>query len=248
MGAVTSNLEGGADSGKLQKLKIEVYTDPKYTPDSKLETVFETLINPEKYTQSYKVEYVVPDSSKGSGDNMPYYAYTPPSDLELEFLFDDTGVFDETPGFQVFKRRGSLGVEADIAQLVDLAYSVNGDIHRPNYLIVCWGSLRFHCVLGELNIEYKLFSHDGKPIRALAKAKFKNFVEPEKSAALKKVSSPDLTHARIVQEGDTLPLMTKRIYGDSKYYLEVARVNKLTTFRKLKTGQQLIFPPIQKPS
>lgn len=42
--------------------------------------------------------------------------------------------------------------------------------------------------------------------------------------------------------------MTKRIYGDSKYYLEVARVNKLTTFRKLKTGQQLIFPPIQKPS
>ncbi len=37
-----------------------------------------------------------------------------------------------------------------------------------------------------------------------------------------------------------------RIYGDSKYYLEVAKANNLTNFRKLTPGQEIFFPPIQK--
>lgn len=245
--AQTTSILKGVSSGELKKLKITAYTDPSFSESSKLDKEFVTLVNPEKYSKNYKIEYIVPDASKGSGDNSPYYAYTPPSDLDLEFLFDDTGVFDEKPDFSVFKGRETKGVEADIQLLTDMAYAVNGDIHRPNYLKINWGSLEFRCVLAELNIEYKLFAPDAKPIRAVAKAKFKNFVDPEKAVGAIKPSSPDLTHIRIVQDGDTLPLMTKRIYGDSKYYLEVARVNKLTTFRKLKTGQQLFFPPIQKP-
>lgn len=245
MEKIKSILKGG-DSGKLVKLKITAFTDPKFSTESK-KGEFTTLINPEKYSKSYKVEYIVPDASKASGETAPYYAYTPPSDLDLEFLFDDTGVFDESYDFGILKNRESKGVEADIETLTNLAFAVNGDIHRPNYLIINWGSLEFRCVLAELNIEYKLFNPDAKPIRAIAKAKFKNFVDPEKSTGAVKPSSPDLTHSRIVEQGDTLPLMTKRIFGDSKYYLEVARVNKLTSFRKLKVGQQLFFPPIQKP-
>jgi len=40
--------------------------------------------------------------------------------------------------------------------------------------------------------------------------------------------------------------MSFKIYGDSKYYLEVARANKLINFRKLKIGQKIFFPPLQK--
>ena len=247
--AMTTSILNGLGSGELTKLKITAYTDPTFAEASKLTpvSVFETLINPEKYSKNYKVEYIVPDASKVGTDNSPYYAYTPPSDLDLEFLFDCTGVFEETTDKTISENRKKIGVEADIKQLLDLAYSVNGDIHRPNYLSIEWGTLLFHCVLAELNIEYKLFAPDARPLRAIAKAKFKNFVDPEKTVGAIKPSSPDLTHVRIVEEGDTLPLMTKRIYGDSKYYLEVARINKLTTFRKLKAGQQLFFPPIQKP-
>ncbi|HPF52255.1 MAG TPA: hypothetical protein PK335_11805, partial [Draconibacterium sp.] len=85
-------------------------------------------------------------------------------------------------------------------------------------------------------------------LRASARAKFKGFIEDNLRVALENNSSPDLTHVRMVNEGDTLPLMTYRIYGDSKYYLEVARVNKLTNFRKLKVGQKIFFPPIEKVS
>lgn len=233
----------GKQTAKLEKLKITAYKDPKYT--EKIGKEFVTLINPEKFTLNYKVEYIVPDAAKTADD--PYYKYTPPSDLDVEFLFDDTGVFDQDPKFSVKTHRSSTGVEERIKELRDLIYSTNGDTHRPNYLWIIWGTLDFQGVLADLSVEYKLFAPDAKPLRAVARAKFKKFTEVGKKAAEVKFSSPDLTHARIVEEGETLPLMTKRIYGDSKYYLEVARVNKLTSFRKLKAGQQLFFPPIQKP-
>ena len=95
-----------------------------------------------------------------------------------------------------------------------------------------------------MDITYKLFKPDGTPIRALVKAKFKGFVEDVLRVAKENNSSPDLTHVRMVKEGDTLPLMTFRIYGDSKYYLEVAKANKIQNFRKLKVGQEIFFPPI----
>ncbi|MNE44020.1 hypothetical protein D3C80_1382270 [compost metagenome] len=163
-------------------------------------------------------------------------------------MFDDTGVFDEHSNFSILEGRKTQGVEADIQKFMKLAYTINSDIHRPNYLEISWGVLQFQGVLSEISIEYKLFAPDAKPLRAIAKTKFRKFIEPKKAAAESNLKSPDLTHIRVVEEGDNLPLMTQRIYGDSKYYLEVARVNKLTAFRKLKAGQRLFFPPIQKPS
>jgi nucleoid-associated protein YgaU len=49
-----------------------------------------------------------------------------------------------------------------------------------------------------------------------------------------------------VKAGDTLPWLCYNIYGDSRYYLEIARVNKLINFRKLREGDELYFPPIAK--
>ena len=59
-------------------------------------------------------------------------------------------------------------------------------------------------------------------------------------------TSPDLTHLRDVKDGDTLPLLVYDIYGDGKFYLEVARVNKLVNFRSLRSATRLSFPPLDK--
>ena len=99
-----------------------------------------------------------------------------------------------------------------------------------------------------MSIEFKLFGSDGTPLRAVAKTKFKGTVEDDLRVAKENNNSPDLTHIRIVNLGDTLPLMTYRIYGDSKYYLEVAKANNLNQFRKLEVGQKIMFPPIEKVS
>jgi len=44
-------------------------------------------------------------------------------------------------------------------------------------------------------------------------------------------------------DGDTLPAMCDRLYGDSKYYIAVAAANGLTSFRDIKPGTPLVFPP-----
>jgi nucleoid-associated protein YgaU len=58
-------------------------------------------------------------------------------------------------------------------------------------------------------------------------------------------SSPDLTHVRVVKAGDTLPLLTKAIYGSSRDYLRVAEHNGLDNFRDLTPGRRLVFPPLE---
>jgi len=59
-------------------------------------------------------------------------------------------------------------------------------------------------------------------------------------------NSPDLTHLRTANAGDNLPLMSNKIYGDSKYYLELAKVNNLNSVFDVLPGDKVVFPPLKK--
>jgi hypothetical protein len=227
------------ETGKLSKLKIQAYSDKGFS--NKVENgEFTTYMNPEKYTYHYKIEQNKTQAS-GTSDLAAKFSKKLPEELEIEFLFDRTGVLPDYPATRD-------GVIDDLNKFKDIILKYNGDEHKPNYLTITWGSLLFKGSMSDMSIEFKLFKSDGAPIRAVAKVKFTGFTEDKLRVARENNSSPDLTHYRIVKEGDTLPLMTYRIYGDSKYYLEVAKVNKLPNFRKLTAGQRLVFPPIQKQS
>ena len=90
----------------------------------------------------------------------------------------------------------------------------------------------------EVDITYKLFNADGTPIRATAKVTFKSSIEEEKRAAKENKQSPDLTQVRLVKLGDTLPQLCYEIYGDPRYYLQVADRNGLSNFRTLAPGDE----------
>lgn len=227
------------ETGTLSKLKIQAYSDKEFK--NKVDNgEFTTYMNPEKYTYHYKIEQNK-TQAQGTSDVAPKFAKKLPEQLEIEFLFDRTGVLKDYPA-----KDG--GIVDDLDHFKDVILKYNGDEHKPNYLSIAWGSLLFKGCMSEMSIEFKLFKPDGSPVRAVAKVKFTGFVEDNLRVARENNKSPDLTHYRTVKEGDTLPLMTYRIYGDSRYYLEVAKVNNLPNFRKLKAGQQIFFPPIQKQS
>lgn len=235
-------------SGELSKLKIRAYKDAQFT-EQVADGEFYTLLNPENYTYKYKIEQN-DDQASGTSTTAPKFNKSLPQDLGLEFIFDRTGVLinygaSGTADDKTFKDEGS-GIIDDVELFKKVIFDYNGDEHKPNYLIISWGTLLFKGCLTEMDITFKLFKSDGAPLRAVAKATFKGFVEDNLRIALENNSSPDLTHVRTVVEGDTLPLMTYRIYGDSRYYLEVAKSNNLTNFRKLKAGQRIYFPPIEK--
>ncbi|MBG44581.1 MAG: hypothetical protein CL530_11510 [Aequorivita sp.] len=226
--------------GELKKLKIIAYRDNKFTQIVG-DGVFSSLLNPEKYAFKYKVEYTEAQG-QGTSATQPKFVRTAPEDLNLEFLFDRTGIIKGNSDDL------GIGIVADIERFKRIVFDYNGDEHKPNYLMIGWGTLLFKGILAEMSIEYKLFSPEGVPLRAVVTASFKGVVEDSLRVARENNNSPDLTHVRIVKEGDTLPLMTFKIYGDSKYYLQVAAANNLTNFRRLQPGQQIIFPPIEKVS
>ena len=235
-------------SGELIKLRIKAFRDERFS-DEVADGEFKTLLNPENYKFKYKIEQNEEQAS-GTSAMAPRFNKALPEDLELQFVFDRTGVLVDynSPGgegHKTFKDEGG-GIIDDVEQFKKVIFDYNGDEHKPNYLIIYWGTLLFKGTLAEMDITFKLFKADGTPLRAVANAKFKGFVEDDLRVARENNSSPDLTHIRIVKEGDTLPLMTFRIYGDSKYYLEVAKVNQISNFRKLKVGQQIFFPPLEK--
>lgn len=223
--------------GELFKLKITAFRDEKFS-EAVADGTFKSLLNPEKYVFNYKIEYN-DDQATGSSGNAPRFEKIPPRDLDLEFLFDRTGVLAQQ------KSSKDNGVIDDIEKFKTVTCEYSGDEHRPYFLEIAWGSLLFKCVLVEMNIEYKLFNPEGTPLRAVIKAKFKETIEKDLRLAEENKNSPDLTHLRTVSDGDTLPLMCHRIYGDSKYYLQVAQINKLYNFRQLQTGQRVFFPPIK---
>lgn len=223
--------------GKLEKMRITSFSKPEMNATDKVDE-FEVFINPENYSQEFKIEYNQ-EQGAGTSANTPRFTQMPPKEMSFDFLFDRTGALPDSPIHP-------KGVVDDIDKLKKMTYEFDGDIHRPPYLMITWGTLEFRCVLLSLQIQYKLFRPDGTPTRAMVKGTFKEFKDEELREREENTNSPDLTHIRVVKSGDTLTLMTYRIYGDSKYYMEVARINNLTSIQRIEPGQELIFPPLEK--
>ncbi|NTW50997.1 MAG: LysM peptidoglycan-binding domain-containing protein [Chlorobiaceae bacterium] len=222
-------------ANNVSKLKIYSYPDAdRKTADDNMEV----LVNPESYSQKISVKFSE-KQAPGTTAKMPKFSKMEPQKLDFELLFDSTGVVNGV-------RDEANGVEADLSRFKKLVLEYKGDQHRPRFLSIYWGTLKFDCCLESLDITYKLFRPDGLPLRALAKAGFIGSMDDTKRVSKENASSPDLTHIRTVMEGDSLPLMSFRIYGDPKYYIEVAKANGLNGFRDLKTGSRIVFPPIRK--
>jgi hypothetical protein len=157
--------------------------------------------------------------------------------MSFEFLFDNTGIIDNKP---------KPHIRDDVEAFKKLLLEFDSESHEPRHFKVVWGPFMFKGRCNALTITYKLFNADGFPIRAVCKTTFKGSIDETLRVATENRHSPDITHYRIVKSGETLPWLCFLVYGDSKYYLQIAGVNNLTDFRNLQQGQELFFPPIVK--
>jgi hypothetical protein len=219
----------------LIKLKIEAFSDAKCTASTGKSIT--AVINPESYSLSYGVKYEA-SKEKLNNANTQIFTGMNASSLDLNLIVDGTGVVP-LPGFS--------DVDSYITELKSIVYNYQGSYHRPNYLKITWGDkLKYTCVCESLSMKYTLFKPDGTALRANVTLKFKENIDFKTKLKMAQMSSPDLTHVRTVKAGDTLPLMTYRIYGDSSWYPEVARFNNLRHFSAIKPGDEIHFPPLKK--
>lgn len=218
-------------NGELKKLFIEAHLKEDYSGNA-IDT-FEVMYNPTTFSRKYEIEY---HERQGQGDtgSPQIFKGIKPQDYSFDFVFDGTGVTGN-----------KVNVADTIKRFLKVTGENNGEIHRSPYLKVVYGKLLVKCVLKSAEITYTLFEKDGSPLRAKVKMNVTGHVEDKERVAEARNSSPDLTHRRVIKQGDTLPLLTADIYGDETHFLQVAAFNNLKNFRKLNVGEILLFPPVK---
>ena len=225
----------------LAKMSITAYADEEYSEE--LDT-FEVMYNPNTYSQEFKNTYER-QTTQGNTETL-VFVHTAPETVSFEFLFDATGASVSGSSNMADKVIEDKRTDQAITEFLDTTYRRSGDTHRPNFLKLRWGFFEFQGLLESATVTHKLFNLDGNPIRSTVNCNFRKHTSLQEQAAQNKLSSPDLTHYRLVQAGDTLPGIAQKIYGDPSFYLEIARVNNLINFRNLEVGQRLTLPPIDK--
>ncbi len=223
--------------GKFQKLFILSYTDKELSKDK---LSFTAYYNPALVTTTYAIGYDEKAAVGASKYEMKYKSYSPVA-YSFDLILDGTGASIPYGTIET----ESLDVDKKINVFLQVVNKYDGGAHRPRYLKLTWGeTLVANVVLTGLTITKELFRPDGSTLRAKLQCTFKEFSEREKTKAEERSASPNMTHIRLVQQGDRLPMMCEEIYGDAKLYLQVAKHNKLLNYRNLIPGQKIYFPPL----
>ena len=226
--------------GQLTKLEFKAFTDKKLNRPASPAS-FVVPVNPESFGRNLKVKYEE-KAAQGSQGTDPKYKGTEPEEIKFEFTLDGTKTIE---GYEASLKHKPVAQQLE--DLLRTVYYMNGTTHRPHYLRVIWGEhFTFDCVATSLDVNYTLFDPNGAPLRAKVSVSLKEFIEQNKRARQEDKQSPDLTHVRALNAGDSLQLMAYRLYGSKQLYLQAARANGLTSFRNLPAGQELVFPPIDK--
>jgi len=240
----------------LVKMSIKSFPNRDYSGKAK---EFILPVNPETFSKNFKVELDT-QSAAGSQGGEPRYKRTAPEEFKIEFILDGTNTIEGYEYDGLFKKEVAENdstlkntefpaddlVEKQLAKFLETVYQMDGDIHRPRFCVLTWGSQLFRGVVSSLDVNYSLFHPNGKPLRIKMNATFFDFVAKEEREKQSRKKSPDLTRVKRVASGDRLDKMVSDLYGNPKFLVQVARTNGLTSLRKLKVGQELRFPPIDK--
>ncbi|HET7793596.1 MAG TPA: peptidoglycan-binding protein [Rhizobacter sp.] len=199
---------------------------------------FTVMINPAEFKHDHVITY---DSTKTAGQvgKDPKFMGMNPEKVGFSIVLDGTGaVMPASPGQAV------PSVKTQLDKLLKVIYRYVGDQHEPGHVRLLWGTLIFFGRLESISTSYTLFKPSGDPLRAKVQLSFMGAMSNKEAELQSNRSSPDLSHLVEVRDGDTLPLLCERIYGDPSYYPDVARFNRLVDFRRLTPGGTLHFPPL----
>jgi len=209
----------------MANLKLTAYENfASGQPSSELSGgTYSLQLNPENFSISYDqlpAKNDEPASAAGMPVSEKNAAYNKQT-VKVEFTIDNSGAIPSYP-----EKIASSG--GSIKAFVQLQ----------------WGQFILVGKVFGLSISYTYFDVDGEPIRA--DIGFSLVEEVDETVISREFQSPDITRIVTVKDGDTLIGLCESFYEDPKYYLQVAIYNNLPSFRGLKIGSQIEFPPLEK--
>jgi hypothetical protein len=204
---------------------------------------YDLQLNPENLAISYD-QLPAKSDEAASAAGMPVSeknaAYNKQT-VKVVFTLDNSGAIPTYPE----KITGSGGsIKASIDHFLKVTVKPTRATHRPPFVQLQWGQFILVGKVFGLSITYTYFDVDGAPIRA--DIGFSLVEEVDETVISREFQSPDITRIITVKDGDTLIGLCESSYDDPKYYLQIATYNNLPSFRGLKLGSQIEFPPLEK--
>jgi hypothetical protein len=234
----------------VNKLMIKGY--PKFTNgdvSGSCVATFVCQLNPDQFSVSFDINTMeeesqepknasgVPVADKGKAYNR--------QQVSFEFIIDNTGVLPIPPSGAVSALSPGLSIQSAIEQLQTATIKPTSESHMPPFVHVLWsGSVNLKGRVTQFTVTYLHFDRLGFPLRAKVSMSVVEVVDDQ--VVSREFRSPDITRMPTIREGDSLVAMCHEFYDDPKYFIRVAEFNNLPTFRRLKVGSTLQFPPLEK--
>lgn len=158
--------------------------------------------------------------------------------MEVSMILDGTGAY-------AYKKDEPIKVIDQLNNLMANTMQYDGSIHQPPFLKVMWGTLPvFLCRAEAIDVDYKTFNSEGVPVQANVHLLLIEDVDQELSKKQANKESPDLFHEHLVEDGESLALISYNYYADTSHLVKIAEANKLNSLYDIHPGQILTIPPL----
>jgi hypothetical protein len=215
----------------LQKAKLRLLEPSATGPKGPTGKEVAFKFNPKEYAISKSAEWKTKEAKGAKKASMPEFVGPKPSQLTLELFLD-----------------GSDG-SGDVSGDVDLLFSclTSAETARskqrplPPFVQFVWGKVLFTGILKSVNAKYTLFRETGVPIRATCGLTIEELPsDAEGQNPTSGAPAPMRTHA--VVDGDSLPMIAYREYGDPTMWRALAEANGVDDPMRLWPGDRLLIP------
>jgi hypothetical protein len=218
--------------------KLTIYPEEFFTEN--VEPIV-ARFNPERYTVTKGVQ-IAEIGILGLDSPVQQYVRGQTEKVTLELHFDTTefGMVDN-----VTDVRDHTG---PVYQLL----KVRSKTHAPPRCLLMWGeagklfsfgtSINPWCLLETISQEFTLFSPGGIPLRAKLNVTFREAWTIDEQLAETPRRSPDRTHIRVLESGQTLSDMAWKEYGDPGLWRPIAEENGVQNPRTVPVGTRLVIP------
>lgn len=160
---------------------------------------------------------------------------------DFSFVLDNTGA---APNLPPGCSMAGTSIAGSTDLLNKLFIEADNETHTQPYVKGVWanGDLTIFGKVNSMDLQYTFFDGSGVPLRA----KVDMQIESHDTGDDALFRSPDISRMPKVVQGDTLVDLCRKYYDDPSYYIRIAQLNKLSSFRKLKPGSSIEFPPLVK--
>jgi nucleoid-associated protein YgaU len=201
------------------------------------------LFNPKDFTITKNNSWEA-KATPGATAGKPQFGGGQPQELQLQLLFDASLLGD---GAAVRDATERLFKMMDATQGQGAGTGGKKNTKRPPKLTFVWGRfISFAAFAKSLKVQYQLFAPDGQPLRAdVTLSLVQADAGPAKGQNPTTRADDGSLGGHVVREGDSLPTIAHRAYGDATRWRAIAEANGIDDPMVLRRGTTLALPRLE---